>query len=236
MLRINLLPREVLDRRRYEGWYRWVAILAVGLVLIFLGVYVLLMLEASSKASQLQSIDESATQTKATAASLAIFENKEQELAKRQQVAVTALAGRVNMGELANEISLVLPDEVWLDALAINESTGIVMTANTPRNASESMDVAYKSVAKTLVRINELPDVIDVWLATAANGNWSKWAPPAAGATGAAATALPVNVVTFQATGKVVIPGAAAPAAQSQAGTTTAPAAAPTVPNSGSVQ
>jgi len=235
MLRINLLPREVLERRRYEGWYRWVAILAVGLILIFLGIYVLLMLEASSKAAQLQSVEESATQVKATAASLAIFENKEQELVKRQQVAVTALIGRVNMGELANEISLVLPDEVWLDALTINESTGIVMTANTPRSASESMDVAYKSVAKTLVRINELPDVIDVWLATAANGTWGKWAvsPTVTGGN----APLPVDVVTFQATGKVVAPGpsAATPAA-APAASAPAPAASTAAPNSGSTQ
>ena len=232
MLRINLLPREVLERRRYEGWYRWVAILAVGLILIFLGVYVLLMVEASSKAGQLQQIDESATQYKASAAALAIFENKEQELAKRQEIAVTALAGRVNMGELANEISLVLPDEVWLDTLTINESTGIVMTANTPRSASESTDVAYKSVAKTLVRINELPDVIDVWLATAANGVWSSWA---VSPTSQAAVSLPVDVVTFQATGKVVAPSAST-AASSTAASAASPASVPAVPNSGSTQ
>ena len=209
MLRINLLPREVLERRRYEGWYRWVFIIAIGLVLIVLAVWVLLMFEASAKTSQLQSAQESTTQYSTTAAQLAIFENKEQELLKRQQVAQKALAGRINMGVLASEISLVLPDEVWLDLLSINESTGIAMTANTPRSASESMDVAYKSVAKTLVRLNELPGVIDVWLTTATNGVWGKYAVTGVTAVDAS---LPVPVVTFQATGKVVPP---APATQS---------------------
>jgi len=209
MLRINLLPREVLERRRYEGWYQWVFIIAIGLILILLAVWVLLMFEASAKTSQLQSTQESTKLYSTTAAQLAIFENKEQELLKRQQIAQTALAGRVNMGVLASEISLVLPDEVWLDLLSINESTGIAMTANTPRSASESMDVAYKSVAKTLVRLNELPGVFDVWLTTATNGVWGKYATTGATTEGAS---IPASVVTFQATGKVVPP---APAPQS---------------------
>jgi hypothetical protein len=231
MLRINLLPREVLERRRYEGWYRWVAILAIGLILIVLGVYVLLLLTASGKAGQLQTVQESARQYSATAQTLSIFENKEQELVKREGVAQVALAGRINMGETANEISLVLPDEVWLDGLTINESTGLVLTANTPRSSSESMDIAYKSVAKTLVRINELPDIIDVWLTTAANTQWGKWAPKPQSAT-SAPPPLPVNVVGFQASGKVLRPIVA---------TATAPAAAPApvpvpAPTSGTTQ
>ena len=200
MFRINLLPKEVLERRRYEGWFRWVVILGVGLVLIMLGVYALLMVEVASKNGQLQAIQESATQRKTLAEQLSIFQEKEQELKTRQSVAQTALAARVNIGQVAEDVSLVLPDEVWLDLLTINQDTGIVLTAQTPRNAGQSNDVAYKSVAKTLVRLSELPDLYDVWLTTATNAQWQQWAPPAAGAQ---ASALPVNVVTFQASTKV---------------------------------
>jgi Tfp pilus assembly protein PilN len=224
MFRINLLPKEVLERRRYEGWYRWVFILAVGLILIILGLYVLLLFEVSSKNTQLQTIKESATQQTVLAEQLSIFQNKEQELQARQQVAQTALASRVNVGQVAEDVSLVLPDEVWLDLLTINENTGIVMTAETPRNAGESNDVAYKSVAKTLVRLNELPELYDVWLTTASNGQWQQWAPSTN-----AESPIPVNVVTFGATTKVVKPAAtaAAPGAGSPAATaTTTPAAA----------
>lgn len=224
MFRINLLPKEVLERRRYEGWYRWIFILAAGLILIILGVYVLLMVEVASKNGQLQAIQESTTQQKALAAQLSIFENKEQELLARQGVAQTALAGRVNIGQVAEDVSLVLPDEVWLDLLTINQNTGIVLTGQTPRNAGESSDVAYKSVAKTLVRLNELPDLYDVWLSTAANGQWGGWAP----SPGLSTLPLSVDVVTFQATTKVVQPAAAAaaPGGSATATSTTTPAAA----------
>ena len=138
MFRINLLPKEVLERRRYEGWYRWVYIIAVGLTLIILGVYLLLMLEVSAKTTQLQTIQETVTERKAIAEQLSIFENKEQELQARQTVASTALANRVNVGQVAEDVSLVLPDEVWLDLLTINENTGVVMTLETGTSKSTS--------------------------------------------------------------------------------------------------
>jgi Tfp pilus assembly protein PilN len=209
MFRINLLPKEVLERRRYEGWYRWVFILAIGLILIVGATWLLLTIEVNLKQGDLQSIAEQSQSTKAQAEQLSVFQDKEEELQKRQVVAQTALAGRVNVGQVANDISLVLPDEVWLDLLTINQDTGVVLSANTPRNAGQSTDVAYKSVAKTLVRLNELPELYDVWLNTASNGTWSQWAPRVV-QTG---TGLAVKVVAFQASGKVVRPASTAGAA-----------------------
>jgi len=69
-------------------------------------------------------------------------------------------------------------------------------------------------VAKTLVRLNEIPELLDVWLSSAANATWSDWAP-APGHTEAVPT---VRVVTFQATGKVVIPDASGTAGASASG------------------
>lgn len=202
MFRINLLPKEVLERRRFEGWYRWVFILAIGLTAIILAVYVLLMFEVSAKNSDLQGIQEQAQQFSASAEQLSIFQNKENELQTRQAVAQAALAGRINVGQVANDVSLVLPDEVWLDTLSISQDKGVVLSANTPRTPGETSDVAYKSVAKTLVRLNDLPQLYDVWLSSASNGEWALWANPDS----ASGTALPLKVVIFQASGKIVVP------------------------------
>ena len=216
MLRINLLPKEVIERRRYEGWYRWVVILGIGLTLIIVSVYLLLVFVVSSKTGELQSIQESSAQQRTLADQLSIFENQEQQFQARQKVAQTALSGVVNVGRVAADVSLVLPDEVWLDSLTIDEKTGMTFSAQTPRTASESDDVAYKSVAKTLVRLNELPELSDVWLNTAANGQWSSWAP---NADSQVAAPLPVNVVTFQGTTKVSAPLAAGTGATVPPGT-----------------
>ena len=206
MFRINLLPKEVLERRRYEGWYRWVFILAVGLIAIIIAVSVLLYFDVRAKEDQLQAVLDQSKLYAADAEQLSIFQNKEEELQKRQNIAETALAGRVNVGQLANDVSLVLPDEVWLDLLTINQDTGLTLSADTPRTTGESTDVAFKSVAKTLVRLNELPQLYDVWLSSAANGTWGQWASSVQANAG---TPIAVKVVTFQASGKIVRPPSA---------------------------
>jgi len=202
MLRINLLPKEVLEKRRYEKWYQWVFIGFGGLILFVLLVYAYLLLSAQAKSGDLQALKEQKAKYQAQADAFAIFEKKEDDLAKREQIAQTALANRVNAGKIANEISLVLPDEVWLSTMGISEVDGLTMSANTPQSASESMDIGYKSVAKTLVVLNELPDLADVWLASAANSTFSGFAQQNG------QTANPTNIVLFQASAKVVQPAA----------------------------
>jgi Tfp pilus assembly protein PilN len=212
MFKINLLPKEVLERRRYEDWYPRIFAVAVVLLVIVAGLYVLLMFDVNSKRNDLQSIQEQTKRYSTTAEELSIFRNKEQQLQQRETIAQSALAGRANVGQVANDISLVLPDEVWLDNLVINEKTGVVVTANTPRTSGESNDVAYKSVAKTLVRLSELSELSDVWLTSANNAVWNTWATAPA-STDTSGAPQSVNVVSFIASGKVVVPGGSSPSA-----------------------
>jgi len=227
MFRINLLPKEVLERRRYEGWYRWIFILAVGMILIILAVALLLWFDVRSKQDQLQAVLDQSKQYAAQAEQLSIFQNKEEQLQKRETVAQAALAGRVNVGQLANDVSLVLPDEIWLDLLTINQDTGLTLSGNTPRSAGESDDVAYKSVAKMLVRLNELPQLYDVWLNSAANATWGQWASTAS-ASSSQSNPLAAKVVAFQASGKIVRPAESASSSGSS-GTGTSSSATHTV-------
>lgn len=175
MLRINLLPREVLDRHRFEGWYRYIFIITVGLVLIVLLVAAGLYLAVQQKSEELQTAQDEAQQYVEQGKAFDVFEKKEQDFAERQAITQTALADRLNLGKLAEEVSLVLPDEVWLDTMILDQGAGLSFAGNTPRPATQSMNVAYKSIAKTLVKLNELSDLSDVWLSNATNGVWSAW-------------------------------------------------------------
>lgn len=176
MLRINLLPREVLDRHRFEGWYRYIFIITIGVVLIVLLGSAGLYMAVQQKTDELQTAQDLAQQYAEQGKAFDIFEKKEKDLATRQATVQSALSSRMNLGKIAEEISLVLPDEVWLDKLVLDEQTGLSFAGNTPRSANESMNMAYKSVAKTLVRLNELTQVSDVWLTSATNGQWNSWA------------------------------------------------------------
>lgn len=197
MLRINLLPSELLEKRKYEKWYGWVLFVAAGVVFVVLAVWLLFLLEGGQKASELQLLNEQTRSYASQAKAFEIFEQKEKELASRQAVAQTALSDRVNMGRLANEISLVLPDEVWVDGISVSQQSGLTLSGNTPRTNGQGSDVAYKSVARLLVRLAELKDLGDVWLSQADNGQFSRFAKSSSVPGGAA------DVVRFQLVAKV---------------------------------
>jgi Tfp pilus assembly protein PilN len=197
MVRINLLPKEILERRRYEKWYPYVLIFFAAMLALVAIVYGYFWLSGAQKNADLQLLQEQSQKLQAQADAFGVFEQKEQDLVKRQTIATNALAGRLNMGRVAEEVSLVLPDEVWLQQMGISQADGLTVSGNTPYSSSHSMDVSYKSVAKTLVRLNELDDVTDVWLTTAANAEFSSFAPVAG------VTPLPASVVAFSVKGKV---------------------------------
>ena len=200
MLRINLLSRDILERRRYENWYPYVFIVTTVLLGVLLFTAAIMWYVGYSKQASLQQLAEVSQTLKSQADAFGIFEQKEQDLAKRQQVVQTALADRINLGQVANDISLVLPDEVWLSDMTLSEAQGVALSGNTPQSPSEAMDVGYKSIAGMLVALNELPQLHDVWLSTASNITFTGWEASAL-ASGTAAT--PVPVVSFQATSKL---------------------------------
>jgi Tfp pilus assembly protein PilN len=197
MVRINLLPKEVLERRRYEKWYSYILIVFAALLALVAIAYGYFWFSGAQKTGDLQLLQEQSQKLQAQADAFGIFEQKEQDLVKRQTVATTALAGRINLGRLSEEVSLVLPDEVWLQSMDISQLDGLALAAYTPYSSSHSMDVSYKSVAKTLVRVNELADVYDVWLTAATNSEFTGFAPVAG------TTTLPASVVGFGVKGKV---------------------------------
>jgi Tfp pilus assembly protein PilN len=197
MVRINLLPKEVLEKRRYEKWYSYIFIVFAALLAIIVIVYGYFWFSGAQKNADLQLLQEQSQKLQAQADAFGIFEQKEQDLVKRQATAVTALAGRVNMGRLSEEVSLVLPDEVWLQTMDIDQTDGLNIVGYTPYSSSHSMDVSYKSVAKTLVRLNELDDIYDVWLTSATYAQYTGFVP----VTGE--SFLPAPVVGLTVKGKV---------------------------------
>lgn len=199
MLRINLLPPEVLERRRWEKWYKYVFFAFFVLLVLTLLVAAWLWLMAQTKQDTLQGLKETSQQYQAQASAFSVFEKKQTELAERETLVNEALAGRVNMGRLADDISLILPEEVWVEVLRVSQETGLDMDAYTPLSSSKSSDVGYKSVAKTLVRLDSLADLEEVWLAAASSTEYGAWQVE----TGSEPPTTTADVVRFQVNGKV---------------------------------
>lgn len=199
MLRINLLPREVLEKHKYSSWYRYVFIVAAGVVIALLLVAFALDLLVQRKAEELQATQDLTAKYVEQGKAFDVFEKNENDLIARQAVAQTALMDRMNLGKVAEETSLILPDEVWLDSFTLDQKTGMTLGGNTPRSSSQSLAQSYKSVARTLVRLNQLPEVTDVWLSSASNASWNAWDT-------ASAVSSSTPVVKFSMTAKVILP------------------------------
>ena len=163
MIRINLLPKEIQEKRRYEGYFIWIYIAGAVLGIAILGTWLMLGLQIQSKNRDLQSRLELANRLKTEADSYAVFEQKQAALTSKQAVAKQALDGRINWAKVSNEISLVLPADVWTTGFSASQDTGVELTL-VARDVKDAPDVGQKSVARAMVRLNNLESLYNVWL------------------------------------------------------------------------
>jgi Tfp pilus assembly protein PilN len=164
MMRINLLPPEILDKRRAEKRIGYVIIAAVGVAIILAAVWAFGYFRLQGKQDELAVIQQQVQATQSQANQLAIFEERAGELAKRQAIVALALSDRRNWAKLFDELSLVLPEDVWVQTLTAAEASGLQLVGYAIDAPNDSPDVGHKSIAKTLVRLADLEQLYDVWL------------------------------------------------------------------------
>jgi hypothetical protein len=166
MVRINLLPQEILEKRRFERDIRYVVLAGVAALVVLFAVYGLLAIQVSQRNAELQDRQQTVANLNAQAEAFAIFEEKESDLEARLLLADEALAGRVEWGRVANELSLIMPSDVWIVTLTTDEEQGVTMFARAVDSETDVPDVGHKAVAKTLVRLNDLEQLSSVWLSS----------------------------------------------------------------------
>ena len=171
MMRINLLPPEILERRKAEKRIAWV-ILAAALVAVALAaVWGFAYFRLQGKQDELAAMQQQVESTNAQAAQLAIFEERAAELETRRATAEFALQGRRNWARLLNELSLVLPTDVWLTTLSATEQT-VDIQGMAIDSADDSPDAGHKSMAKVLLRLADLDQLSNVWLMNSAKSEY----------------------------------------------------------------
>lgn len=210
MVRINLLPTEIIERRKYEGFYPYIFLAGGVLLGIVLLSWLGLQLLVNQRENDLQQTQETVKTLNEQAEALAIFEQQQAALEERQAVVTQALAARVDHGKILEEVSLVLPDSVWLESVTLNQETGAVIQGYTPDSVDAEIGESYKSLAATLVRLNSLSDLYDVWLTTAESEEYGDFQ----GVDGA----LPLKAVAFETSAKILRPETAVPAPPATAG------------------
>lgn len=174
MMRINLLPPEILERRRAEARVGWVVLAGIVVLVLLVGAYGVGNLQRQSKQSELASIQQQIKTTTAQADQLAIFEQRATELQTRQQTATVALANRRAWATLFDEMSLVLPSDIWLLSLQADEEKGLELGGYALDSAEDSPDLGHKTMAKALVRLADLDMLSDVWLINSTKSTYAE--------------------------------------------------------------
>jgi Tfp pilus assembly protein PilN len=176
MRAINLLPRD--DARRKQQKPQWVVFVPVILAVLLSALLSMLFLSASGKVK-----DRKATLASLQAELAAIPTpdaskvQTQNALAADKQTRVhalnTALSRRVVWDRVFRELSLVLPDDVWLSTLAarspVSPSLAVAPAPVTGAVAATECTLAgytysQPAVARLLTRLSVIPDLVNVQL------------------------------------------------------------------------
>jgi Tfp pilus assembly protein PilN len=178
MRAINLLPRD--DARRGRQKTQWIVLVPVVAAVVLTGLLSALFLSASGKVKDKQAELSVLKDTLAAIPTPDASKIQSQTaLASDKQVRVTALSAalsrRVAWDRIFRELSLVLPDDVWLATLSARAPvSSSVPSAPAPAAAGAAVAAtqftldgytySHPAVARLLSRLSVIPDLVNVQL------------------------------------------------------------------------
>jgi Tfp pilus assembly protein PilN len=176
MIRINLIPPEITQKRRTENRLA-LMILVFILAMAAVGVFgFVIKLQVDNKRSEVATAQQTLEETQQEADRLAVFEQTVSDLQNRQQFADTALEGRVDWARMCEEVSLVLPEDAWLLSINADEEQGVTFVGQVLDYQDDVPDTGHKAIARTLVRLTDLEQLFNVWLASSVKaGPQDEW-------------------------------------------------------------
>jgi Tfp pilus assembly protein PilN len=169
MIRINLLPPEITQKRKDEQSWKYVLAGAMVVLVLFAVFYMVVAVMVSARKADVAAMKQEADLAQGQTARFQIFQQKEADLQTRKAIYLNAKQGRVDWAQLCNEIALVLPTDIYLDKLSGQEPDGsgvITLEGKAVHLTQEDSEAGsgFKAVAKMLVRLNELSRIDTVWL------------------------------------------------------------------------
>jgi Tfp pilus assembly protein PilN len=177
MRAVNLLPKD--DAQRGRRQQNLPALISTALIVLVTGLVGVLYFSAKSTSTTRQLELEDAQAELAllpTPSELASQTAGQRKLASERQARISALSAalghRVAWDRVLREISLVLPDDVWLTqltALSPTPPTAAAAPATAPGAVPQGFTMAgytysHDAVARLITRLSVIPDLQNVWL------------------------------------------------------------------------
>lgn len=156
MTNINLLPPEIYEKRRAERLFFYLIIGFIVLIALFFFVYLGTYFLVTQKQSKVDEVEFEARKlkTKTQSPKYTEAEQVKTEFEQRRNVITQAMAGEVSWYTLLNEVSMVIPSDVWLVSFS-GDATGI---------KAKGYTFKHPAVAKWLERMTEIKEITGIWL------------------------------------------------------------------------
>lgn len=176
MRRINLLPREIAERRRVRRQASVLVALFVVWVIVLAALWFLRQMELRREQDRLENAQARAQALQTQVDALQEFALLEQTVQQKEQTLRTAMAGDVHWSRLLIELSMIIPQDAWLTSFAGSAVPGAPPAGQPAAPSLGSQTFAattlgeFPGVAAWLDRLSQLESLQNIWVPSATKG------------------------------------------------------------------
>ncbi len=153
-IKINLLPPEIKQKRETENNIIYLGLYVVVVVVILLAWVFMLKLNVSTEQAKLESLQSQNAALEAQIGQFKEFEKKKEDYTKLKSIYDTLVNARVSWYRMMIEIALITPEQISLRNIALDEAAAQI----------QGECKTIQSLADYIVRLEELPELEEVWL------------------------------------------------------------------------
>jgi len=164
MTKVNLLPREVLEKRKSEKRFFYLIGGLAVLIILFLGIYSFGSIQIRKEEKRVADLKAENERLNKAIAEHQVYEKRKAELQKTQDIVSTALSGEIAWHKILNEISMVIPSNIWLREFTGDILEGVTCKGYAQDYDFDTPDLGHKPVAEWIVRIGEIKAFSSIWL------------------------------------------------------------------------
>lgn len=219
-IKINLLPREVLEKRKTEQRLAFMLLGLVIMVVAMASIYGFNLIRISQEQTDLDLIKAENQKVQAQIAKVEDFEKNKILVENREKLVNTAIAGKYSWSRFLNSVSLIVPNEVWLQSLTADKG-GKVSFVGRALGGSLSSGIGHRPVAKWLVHLAEMNDIGDVWLDSSkkAGSSGAAQGPASASSSSTVEATATIDFATTANIKSLQVPAPSSPAPPASGGT-----------------
>jgi Tfp pilus assembly protein PilN len=213
MTRIDLIPPEVVEKHKSRRIITIIVIAFAALFGISLVVYLITLSQTVMAGNRVDIIKRENTKVQTYTQKLKPYQDRKQSLDERQAIIETMIADQVQWSSILNDISMVVPNKIWLKSIKMDtseilkakDSTAATAATTAPKPPVTIVGYAFShsDIARWLVHLNEINQFRGVWLDYATEQTISATNTSTAGTSqtgGSSTAAQPIKVIEFQTT------------------------------------